>query len=75
MTNDINDINDLVGKRVMHIHRQHPDYTGTVTEVLAGCNPVILVSFDGLEFPSWVPPQDLAFYGGGQRVSGWLEAA
>lgn len=69
-----NDINDLVGKRVTHVHRQHPGYIGTVTEVLAGCNPLVRVNFDGLEFSSWTPPQDLAFCGGGQRISAWLEA-
>lgn len=69
-----NDINDLVGKRVTHVHRQHPGYIGTVTEVLAGCNSLIRVKFDGLEFPSLMVPQDLALCDDGRRVSEWLEA-
>lgn len=57
-----------IGDRVLNRHRQSCDYPqhvrdayrGTVIEVITGCNPLVRVQFDGSEFPSLLPPQDLA---------------
>lgn len=59
----------LVGQRVLNVHRQSCDmpqsfrdaHKGVITSVLEGCNPLVVVQFDGLEFPSTMVPNDLAF--------------
>lgn len=59
----------LIGRRVLNVHRQGSDYSqasrdahnGIIIKVEEGCNPVVHVQFDGLEFPSVMSPLDLAF--------------
>jgi len=59
---------DLIGKRVLNVHRQSCDlprayrdaYRGTILDVEQGCNALVKVQFDGLEFESWMCPSDLA---------------
>lgn len=59
----------LVGRRVLHRHRQscystpafRDAHKGVVVGIWEGCNPSVVVKFDGREFNSTLPPQDLAF--------------
>ena len=59
----------LVGRRVLNVHRQSCDYSqefrdahkSTVIGVREGCNALVDVQFDGLEFPSLMCPSDLAY--------------
>lgn len=64
----IENISELsVGTRVRNRHYQSCDYSaeyrasynGTVTKIEYGCNPVVWVKFDGLEFETCLPLQDL----------------
>lgn len=48
----------LVGTRVLNVHQ--PDNKGTVVEVLDGCNTLFGIIFDGRDFKSWLPVQDVA---------------
>ena len=59
----------LVGRRVLNRWRQdcgssqayRDAHKGTVTGVYGGCNPLVEVQFDGLEFASSMVVRDLAF--------------
>lgn len=76
---------DLIGKRVLNVHRQSCDlpreyrgaHKGTVLDVEQGCNGLVKVQFDGREFPAWMVKADLAFCdkwpGEGCRVT-WEES-
>ena len=69
MLHDMKTNHELVGRRVLNVHRQSCDYSqkcrdaykGTVIGVEEGCNAVVWVKFDGLEFPSAMCPNDLAY--------------
>jgi hypothetical protein len=47
----------FVGKRVLNVRR---DIQGTVLNVESGCNGLVLVQFDHLEFNSWQCWSDIA---------------
>ena len=55
----------LVGRRVLNVHRQdtrNPEaHRGKIEGIYEGCNALVAVKFDGSEFPSILPPNDLAF--------------
>lgn len=61
--------NPIVSRRVLGVHHQDFDlpqkyrdaYKGTVIGVYEGCNPTVVVQFDGSEWVSHMAPQDLAF--------------
>lgn len=59
----------LIGRRVLNVHRQSCDlpqsfrdaHKGVITDVFEGCNPTVVVQFDGSQHRSHMVPNDLAF--------------
>lgn len=47
-----------VDQRVCNVHR--PENIGTIVEVVPGCNTLVGIVFDGRDFTSWLPVQDVA---------------
>lgn len=50
--------NHSVGQRVCNVHR--PENVGTIVEILPGCNALLGIVFDGRDFTSWLPLNDIA---------------
>lgn len=46
-----------IGDRVLNVHNKH--LVGTVVEILEGCNALVAVLFDGRDFKSWLPVDDV----------------
>ena len=50
-----------IGGTVIHRHRENQE--GQLIDVIEGVNTLLRVLWDGQEFPSWMPPQDVIFKG------------
>ena len=51
-------MNEHIGNQVVHVHRI--GQTGTLTAILEGANTLWGVVWEGRDYISWMPPQDIA---------------